>query len=295
MGRGRRFRPVWYGVFGALVLMFPAKTEISCRSCQLAAGEWRPRQQQLVLLKLKMDTPDSLLQATGSRGEVTGDFGASSAAGDWEQPESGEPEEGRTAAAAAASRRRRSTSGFSFNDALGKLAQLGSTLSRGKVQKLEFPDGGPASARPVSAEAQLKRRGRRSSGGKGAESGAPRAELRWNKEERRAASPRQEELKLTSSTFALTGDSAHNQAMVHWSGQNSSCFFDTGQKCILHLPGLRCSVPFVGAGERTRNAVDASAFLSGVTQQPQQVDASVASPVVIGQAPVSRLLGPHQF
>lgn len=49
-----------------------------------------------------------------------------------------------------------------------------------------------------------------------------RSELRWNGEERRGGGSRQDELKLNSSTFALTGDSSHNQAMVHWSGQNSS-------------------------------------------------------------------------
>ncbi|XP_056147392.1 VPS10 domain-containing receptor SorCS1-like [Lampris incognitus] len=44
--------------------------------------------------------------------------------------------------------------------------------------------------------------------------------LRWGSEDVSPSS--QQEVHLTSSTFALTGDSAHNQAMVHWSGQNSS-------------------------------------------------------------------------
>ncbi|XP_056136544.1 VPS10 domain-containing receptor SorCS3 [Lampris incognitus] len=48
-----------------------------------------------------------------------------------------------------------------------------------------------------------------------------RSEFRWSRDEGRGNN-RQEELKLTSSTFSLTGDSAHNHAVVYWSGQNSS-------------------------------------------------------------------------
>lgn len=48
-----------------------------------------------------------------------------------------------------------------------------------------------------------------------------RSEFRWNRDEERG-NTRQDEPKITSSTFALTGDSAHNHAVVYWSGQNSS-------------------------------------------------------------------------
>lgn len=48
-----------------------------------------------------------------------------------------------------------------------------------------------------------------------------RSDPRWNREDGRA-NKRQDEQKLVSNTFALTGDSAHNHAVVYWSGHNSS-------------------------------------------------------------------------
>ncbi|XP_010782497.1 uncharacterized protein [Notothenia coriiceps] len=49
-----------------------------------------------------------------------------------------------------------------------------------------------------------------------------RPEYRRTGDEGKGSNPRQSEPHLDTSTFALSGDSAHNQAMVHWSGHNSS-------------------------------------------------------------------------
>lgn len=48
-----------------------------------------------------------------------------------------------------------------------------------------------------------------------------RSDSKWNREDGRA-NKRPDERKLISNTFSLTGDSAHNHAVVYWSGQNSS-------------------------------------------------------------------------
>ncbi|KAM6971892.1 VPS10 domain-containing receptor SorCS3 [Aplochiton taeniatus] len=48
-----------------------------------------------------------------------------------------------------------------------------------------------------------------------------RSESKWTRDEGRGNN-RQDDPKLTSTTYALTGDSAHNHAVVYWSGQNSS-------------------------------------------------------------------------
>lgn len=72
--------------------------------------------------------------------------------------------------------------------------------------------------------------------------------LREEAKASRAGGAAAEELRLPSTSFALTGDSAHNQAMVHWSGHNSS----VSTRCGPGIPLSPRSKGAWGAGTRDR-------------------------------------------
>ncbi|XP_033987441.1 VPS10 domain-containing receptor SorCS3 [Trematomus bernacchii] len=107
----------------------------------------------------------------------------------------------------------------------------------------ESHSGSDKAGEPQKGEDVALRRAKRSgpefaefseSGRAGVDAGAPenrgslfdghkqvKSDFRWNRQEGRGNN-RQDEPKIISSTFSLTGDSAHNHAVVYWSGQNSS-------------------------------------------------------------------------
>lgn len=67
----------------------------------------------------------------------------------------------------------------------------------------------------------------------------------------RAGGAAAEELRLPSTSFALTGDSAHNQAMVHWSGHNSSVSTHSAGRAV----ELTVSRPQGGVGGRKEGEI----------------------------------------
>nr|XP_020449802.1 VPS10 domain-containing receptor SorCS1-like isoform X2 [Monopterus albus] len=233
MERGVIFWPKWHSALWfsrlmILCLFYAAKAEITCRSCQ-PGNKWRAQQ-----LLLKFDANES---AKEFKGEVFGH-------GDWEERSGTTSAESRqlvcaTGTAECASdpkelRLKRNTDNLNAKGVTGASEYAKNKVSHVKMsgqQKTSDGTGFISATRnrkrprrnsdkddPASAQTQDPGDGTRSAAGRR----VTRSELRWSREERRAVGPRQEELKLNSSTFALTGDSSHNQAMVHWSGQNSS-------------------------------------------------------------------------
>ncbi|KAL6109982.1 sorcs1 [Pungitius sinensis] len=199
-----------------------AKAEITCRSCQ-PGNKWRAQE-----LLLKFDTSE---YPTGLKREVFehGDGAVRSAASGAEsrllRSAAGSAECAPDIRVESAEQKLpRSTenqdAGGSSGESKFAKAKVSNVETSGeqktrpgasRYRKNSDNDDDDDKSRPAGREPREDRRpaaGRRR---------VTRSDSRW-----RGAGPRQEEQKLNSSTFALTGDSSHNQAMVHWSGHNSS-------------------------------------------------------------------------
>uniref|UniRef100_A0A665W1K9 PKD domain-containing protein n=1 Tax=Echeneis naucrates TaxID=173247 RepID=A0A665W1K9_ECHNA len=208
--------PKWHGALGFFILLlfcffYAAKADINCRSCQLGgkghAGE----------LLLQFDRSES---PTGSEEVFAHGAGRIGAAGAERRSGCAAGYHGCAPDGAqyAERRLRRNTDNLltkeDFNDRDYSKVKVSYVNMRSRRRTSQVAGS--------TAAAEHNARTRRNGGGSATRRRVKRAELRWSGEERRAGTPRQEGLKLNSSTSALTGDSSHNQAMVHWSGQNSS-------------------------------------------------------------------------
>uniref|UniRef100_A0AAZ3SDJ6 PKD domain-containing protein n=1 Tax=Oncorhynchus tshawytscha TaxID=74940 RepID=A0AAZ3SDJ6_ONCTS len=238
MERGVRLCPIWHtSVFWFLLLIMlsfflAAKSEITCRSCQ--PGD----KGRIMELLLKTDTREF---ATGHGGEVIGNGDGTTAS---RSLNSASAETQQLDCAAGSDAFRRDSPGANIGDV--------------KVKSSGLPQRRETLPLSYSREGITSRTGR---------SRVTRSELRWSNEDRRSASSRQDELKLTSSTFALTGDSSHNQAMVHWSGQNSSVS-EYLYSCFKIIFGLCASTDYGTTYQKLNEKVGAKTILSYLYVSP---------------------------
>lgn len=201
------------------------KAEITCASC--------PSPVQLHLENLQLGTRAQATEEPGILKDIRVEFREVGVAGQNSEVDDGR-EAGDSGEDVPRMRRDASLDGVGANEYAAWSSKESHRGTDGETKPAKEADGGDGGAprRERRSPFQFSELGE--NGWTGVDAGAPedrgslldgqrqgRSEYRWNRDEARGNN-RPDDPKITSGTFALTGDSAHNHAVVYWSGQNSS-------------------------------------------------------------------------
>ncbi|XP_051559211.1 VPS10 domain-containing receptor SorCS3 [Myxocyprinus asiaticus] len=123
-----------------------------------------------------------------------------------------------------------------FLESESEVKQKDAELRRVQRSVPEQPEFMESARRSSDARSEEQRKGT----GLRMDGQSKRAEVRWNRDDDddddgKVSDSRTDEPKLVSSTFALAGDSAHNHAVVYWSGKNSSVILILTKLYDFHL------------------------------------------------------------